>query len=167
MKCRCVSRRISMSFLTTLRKPRRPRETGESARNRRAERLRVNSLASRPGRSRFAARVRRFATRGCERGGLARWAREVTSPSAWPTVAGVLADCLFVHRAGLWHKRPLAQSPSGQNTETRERQRTFRNRRAARTMSPAEHVESSVAALSKRPVNGLPARSLHPTLGAD
>ena len=35
----------------------------------------MNALALRPGRSRFAACVRRFATRGCVRGSLARWAR--------------------------------------------------------------------------------------------
>jgi hypothetical protein len=127
----------------------------------------VNALASWLGRSRFAACVRRFATRGCVRGGLAGLASGEVPPALWPTVAGVLADCLFVHRAGSWSKRPLVQSPGGRNTETRERQRTSRIRRAARTMSPAENVESSVAALSKRPVNGLPARSLHPTLGAD
>ena len=40
------------------------------ARNWRARRFRVNALAPRPGRSRFAACVRRFATRGCVHGGL-------------------------------------------------------------------------------------------------
>ena len=43
-------------------------------------------------------RIRAFATRGCVRKGL--WARAsgVARPSAWPTVAGVLADCLSLHR---------------------------------------------------------------------
>jgi hypothetical protein len=45
------------------------------ARNWRACRLRVNALASRLGRSRLAACVRAFATRGCVRGGLLEWAR--------------------------------------------------------------------------------------------
>ena len=53
------------------------------ARNWRARWLRVNALASRPGRSRFAACVRAFATRGCVRGGLSRWASGVAWPSAF------------------------------------------------------------------------------------
>ena len=52
------------------------------ARNWRVERLRVNALAPRPGRSRFAACVRRFAARGCVRGGLSRWASGMLGPSA-------------------------------------------------------------------------------------
>ena len=68
------------------------------ARNWRASRFRVNALASRPGRSRFAACVRAFATRGCVREGLSGWASAVASPSAWPTLAEVSPDCLSAHR---------------------------------------------------------------------
>ncbi len=79
---------------------RRPRETDGRARNWRARRFRVNAPASRPGRSRFAARLRRFATRVCVCGGLWRWARGAACPRHWPTVAGVLADCLHALRLG-------------------------------------------------------------------
>ena len=48
----------------------------------------MNALAQRPGRSRFAACVRRFATRGCAREGLSGWARGEVLPVRWPTVAG-------------------------------------------------------------------------------
>ena len=68
------------------------------ARNWRACRFRVNALAWRPGRSRFAARVRRFAARGCVRGGLAGWASGEAWPGAWPTLAAVSPDCLSAHR---------------------------------------------------------------------
>ena len=68
------------------------------ARNWRASKLRVNALASRPGRSRLAACVRRFATRGCVRRGLSGWARGAACPRRWPTVARVLANCLSAHR---------------------------------------------------------------------
>ncbi len=54
---------------------RRIRYFKRRARNWRASRLRVNALASRPGRSRFAACARRFGTRGCAPGGLAGWPR--------------------------------------------------------------------------------------------
>ena len=67
------------------------------ARDWRACRLRVNALATRPGRSRFAACVRRFATRVCVRGGVSGWASGVAWPSAWPTVAEVSPDCLSAH----------------------------------------------------------------------
>ena len=67
------------------------------ARNWRADRLRVNALASWLGRSRFARRVRAFATRGCVRGGLLGWASGEVRPSAWPTVAEVSPDCLSAH----------------------------------------------------------------------
>jgi len=81
---------------------RRPRETDGRARNWRASRFRVNALATRPQtkitRSCFAACVRRFAARGCVRGGLAGWASGVARPSAWPTLAGSFADCLSAHR---------------------------------------------------------------------
>jgi hypothetical protein len=81
-----------------VRNPFRPPYFKRRARNWRAERFRVNALASQPGRSRFARRVRAFAARGCVRGGLWGWASGVARPSAWPTVAGVLADCLSAHR---------------------------------------------------------------------
>ena len=82
---------MTVVFVTSLYFKRR-------ARNWRARRLRVNALAPRPGRSRFAACVRRFAARGCVRGGLARWASAVAWPSAWPTVAEVSPGCLSGHR---------------------------------------------------------------------
>ena len=58
----------------------------------------MHALASRPGRSRFAACVRRFATSGCVCGGLLGWASAVVWPRCWPTVARVLANCLSAHR---------------------------------------------------------------------
>ena len=79
----------------------RPPYFKRRARNWRAARFRVNALASRPGRSRFAAGARRFATRGCVRGGLAGWARGEVPPVLWPTVAGGSADCLSGHRETL------------------------------------------------------------------
>ena len=85
---------------------RRPRETDGRARNWRARRFRVNAPASRPGRSRFAARLRRFATRVCVCGGLWRWARGAACPRHWPTVGRVLADCL--HAFGSGASRDLA-----------------------------------------------------------
>jgi hypothetical protein len=68
------------------------------ARKRRADRFRVNALASRPGRSRFAACVRAFATRGCVRGGLAGWVSAMAWPGVWPTLAKVSPSCLSGHR---------------------------------------------------------------------
>jgi hypothetical protein len=58
----------------------------------------VNDLAHRPGRSRFAPCVRRFATRVCVRGGLSEWARGEVLPMRWPTVAATSAACLSEHR---------------------------------------------------------------------
>ena len=75
--------------------------------------LRVNALASRPGRSRFAACVRRFATKGCVRGGLSGWASAVAWPSAWPTVAVVLANCLSAHRETARPERSLVHDSRG------------------------------------------------------
>jgi hypothetical protein len=66
----------------------------------------VNALASRPGRSRFAACVRAFAAMDCVRGGLSRWASGVDWPRCWPPVACVLADCL--HAFGSGASRDLA-----------------------------------------------------------
>jgi hypothetical protein len=68
------------------------------ARNWRARRLRVNALALRPGRSRFAARARAFATRGLRvrrSRGVGQWRG---AASAWPTLAAVSPDCLSAHR---------------------------------------------------------------------
>jgi hypothetical protein len=88
------------------------------ARNWRARRLRVNALALRPGRSRFAACVRRFAARGCVRGGLSRWASGMLGPRCWPTVAGVLADCLSAHRETSRPNLSLVHSSRGRNART-------------------------------------------------
>jgi len=68
------------------------------ARHWRADWFRVNALASRPGRSRFAACVRAFATSGCVCGGLSGWASAAAWPSAWPTLAEVSPGCLSAHR---------------------------------------------------------------------
>ena len=95
------------------------------ARNWRASRLRVNALASRPGRSRFAACVRRFVARGCVRGGLAGWASAVASPSAWPTLAAELADCLSAHRETSRPEKSLVHDSRGQNARTHKQPRRF------------------------------------------
>ena len=78
----------------------------------------MNALASRPGRSRFAACVRRFAARGCVRGGLSRWASGMLGPRCWPTVAGVLADCLSAHRETSRPNLSLVHSSRGGNART-------------------------------------------------
>ena len=85
------------------------------ARNWRACRLRVNALASRLGRSRFARRVRAFATRGCVRGGLLGWASGEVRPSVWPTVPGVPANCLSEHRETSRPDLSLVHSSRGRN----------------------------------------------------
>jgi hypothetical protein len=78
----------------------------------------VNALASRLGRSRFARRVRAFATRGCVRGGLLGWASGAAWPGAWPTFAGVLADCLSAHRETSRPNLSLVHSSRGRNART-------------------------------------------------
>ena len=97
---------------------RRPCETDGRARNWRAERFRVSALATRPGRSRFAACVRRFATRGCVRKGLSGWASGLAWPSVWPTVARVLADCLSAHRETSRPERSLVHHSRSRNART-------------------------------------------------
>ena len=74
----------------------------------------MNALASRPGRSRFAACVRRFATRGWVREGLPGWASGAALPSPWRPVAEVPPDCLSAHREtslseSLWFTVPKAE----------------------------------------------------------
>jgi hypothetical protein len=113
---------------------RRPRETDGRARNRRAERFRVNALASRLGRSRFAACVLRFLARGWVRGGLSRCAGGVAWPRCWPTVAGVLADYLSVHRETARPERSLVHSSRGRHARTHEQ-----SRRSAQNPDGAEH----------------------------
>jgi hypothetical protein len=95
------------------------------ARNWRARRLRVNALASRPGRSRFAACARAILTRGCVRGGLSGWASGVARPGAWPTVAGVLADCLSAHRETSRPDLSLVHASHGQMARTRKQLKRF------------------------------------------
>ena len=102
---------------------RRPRKADGRARKRLADRVRVNDLASRPQteitRSRFPACLRRFATRGCVRRGLSRWASAVARPRHWPTVAGVLADCLSMHRETSRPKGPWFTIPEAEVHELR------------------------------------------------
>jgi hypothetical protein len=81
-----------------VRNPSSPGYFKRRPRKRRTERFRVNALALQPGRSRLAACVRAFGTRGCVRGGLLWWASAVARPRHWPTVAGVLEDCLSAHQ---------------------------------------------------------------------
>ena len=104
-----------------------PRDTHARARNWRARRFRVNALASQPGRSRFAACVRRFATRVCVRGGLPcfnlGWARGEAPPSTWPTVAATSAVCLSEHRTGSRVFLSLVQCSRGARTRTHKRPR--------------------------------------------
>ena len=94
------SKRVRLGLLPI--SGRRPREPHEA----RAKLARPTVQSERPGltaptettRSRFAACVRRFATRGCEREGLAGWARRGVPPVRWPTVAAISAVCLSEHR---------------------------------------------------------------------
>ena len=102
-------------------------------RKRLADRLRVNALASRPGRSRLAACVRLFATRGCVRGGLLGWASGEVRPSVWPTVARVLADCLSSHRETSRPEKFLVHDSRGRNVRTHEQPR-----RVGRNLDGAE-----------------------------
>ena len=80
--------------------------------------FRMSALAFRPGRSRCAACVRAFATRGCARGGLLGWASGEAGPSDWPPVAGVLADCLSAHRETSRPNLSLVHSSRGRNART-------------------------------------------------
>jgi hypothetical protein len=114
-----VSRSLRESEANSpVRNPSRSDYFKRRARNWRASRFRVNALAYRPGRSRFAACVRRFATRFCVRGGLLEWASAVAWPGAWPTVAGVLADCLSAHRETSRPNLSLVHSSRGRNART-------------------------------------------------
>ena len=95
------------------------------ARNWRACRFRVNAPASRPGRSRFAACVGRFAARGCVREGLWGWASGVAWPGAWPTLAGVLTDCLSAHRETSRPEKSLVHYFRGRDARTHKQPRRF------------------------------------------
>jgi hypothetical protein len=121
-----VSRSLSESEANSpVRNPFRSPYFKRRARNWRASRLRVNALASRPGRSRFAACVRRFATRACVHEGLSGWASGGARPSAWPTLAGVLADCLSAHRETSRPEKSLVHGSRGRNARTHKQPRRF------------------------------------------
>jgi len=102
---------------------RRPREENEARVKPARQQVKSERPAPRSGRSRFAACVRPFSTRGCVRGGLAGWARGEVSPSTWPTVAATSADCLSEHRTGSRVFLSLVQCSRGARTRTHERPR--------------------------------------------
>ena len=73
----------------------------------------------------FAACVRRFVTRSWVREGLSGWASGLAWPSAWPTVAGVLAECLSAHRETSRPERSLVHDSRGRIARTHKQPSRF------------------------------------------
>ena len=73
----------------------------------------------------FCGTRTRFVARGCVREGLLGWASRAATPSAWPTVACVPADCLSAHRESSRARKSLVHDSRGRNARTHKQPRCF------------------------------------------